>query len=101
LIADNPGDWALHCHMTHHVMNQMGHAQPVMIGVRDTAFKNQVKSLLPDYMTMGQAGMADMAEHAAMMGVPRNSIPMLGAPGPHDYIGGKLMILKVRDGITS
>src|SRR6202040_1536921 len=24
-VADNPGDWAMHCHMTHHTMNQMGH----------------------------------------------------------------------------
>jgi Multicopper oxidase len=24
-IANNPADWAIHCHMTHHVMNQMGH----------------------------------------------------------------------------
>ena len=23
LVADNPGDWPLHCHMTHHLMNQM------------------------------------------------------------------------------
>ena len=22
---DTPGDWAFHCHMTHYVMNQMGH----------------------------------------------------------------------------
>ena len=22
-VADAPGDWAMHCHMTHHVMNQM------------------------------------------------------------------------------
>ena len=27
-VADNPGDWAFHCHMTHHVMNQMGHTIP-------------------------------------------------------------------------
>ena len=27
-VADNPGDWAMHCHMTHHVMNQMGHGCP-------------------------------------------------------------------------
>ncbi|MBC7975018.1 MAG: multicopper oxidase domain-containing protein [Myxococcales bacterium] len=32
LIADNPGDWAFHCHMTHHVMNQMGHDVPQLIG---------------------------------------------------------------------
>ena len=24
-VARAPGDWPLHCHMTHHVMNQMGH----------------------------------------------------------------------------
>ena len=27
-VADAPGDWVMHCHMTHHVMNQMGHAHP-------------------------------------------------------------------------
>jgi hypothetical protein len=32
-VADEPGDWAMHCHMTHHVMNQMGHELPNMIGV--------------------------------------------------------------------
>src|SRR6516164_6950111 len=31
-IADNPGDWAMHCHMTHHTMNQMGHNAPNLIG---------------------------------------------------------------------
>ncbi len=24
-IADNPGDWAFHCHKSHHTMNAMGH----------------------------------------------------------------------------
>jgi FtsP/CotA-like multicopper oxidase with cupredoxin domain len=28
LIADVPGDSAFHCHMTHHVMNQMATACP-------------------------------------------------------------------------
>ena len=27
------GDGVLHCHMTHHVMNQMGHEAPNMVGV--------------------------------------------------------------------
>jgi hypothetical protein len=26
--SNNPGDWAMHCHMTHHTMNQMGHNAP-------------------------------------------------------------------------
>jgi manganese oxidase len=32
-VADNPGDWAFHCHKSHHVMNAMGHDVPTMIGV--------------------------------------------------------------------
>jgi hypothetical protein len=100
-IADNPGDWALHCHMTHHVMNQMGHEIPNMIGVEAEGYDQRVRNLLPGYMTMGQTGMGDMGEMGMVM--PENSIPMLGARGPHDYItmGGMFTILKVREGITT
>ncbi len=100
-VADEPGDWAFHCHMTHHVMNQMGHEFPNMIGVKPGPIDRKVQPLLPDYMTMGQAGMGDMAEMG--MGVPENSIPMVGGPGKHDYItmGGMFTVLKVREGITS
>jgi FtsP/CotA-like multicopper oxidase with cupredoxin domain len=58
-IADNPGDWAMHCHMTHHIMNQMGHNLPNLIGVQSTEIDKKVQKLLPDYMTMGQNGMED------------------------------------------
>ena len=100
-VADNPGDWAMHCHMTHHVMNQMGHGLPNLIGVKTDIIDKKVQKVLPDYMTMGQAGMGDMAEMG--MAVPPNSLPMVGARGPHDYItmGGMFTILKVRDGIKS
>lgn len=99
-IADNPGDWALHCHMTHHVMNQMGHGLPNMIGMKPGDLDQRVRKLLPDYMTMGHHGMADMGEMG--MAVPANSIPMVGAQGPHDYItmGGMFTILKVRDNLN-
>src|SRR4029077_11531114 len=100
-VADNPGDWAMHCHMTHHTMNQMGHNAPNLIGVRPGAFAKRVSALLPGYMTMGESGMGDMGEMG--MPVPRNSIPMAGAPGKHDYIdmGGMFTILKVRENLTS
>jgi len=100
-IADNPGDWAMHCHMTHHTMNQMGHNAPNLIGVRPGHLDKKVSTLLPGYMTMGESGMADMGEMG--MNVPRNSIPMLGAQGKHDYIdmGGMFTILKVRENLTS
>jgi FtsP/CotA-like multicopper oxidase with cupredoxin domain len=98
-VADNPGDWAMHCHMTHHVMNQMGHGLPNMIGLKHEGLDEKVRKLLPDYMTMGQEGMGDMAEMG--MAVPENSIPMVGAQGPYDYItmGGMFTILKVRENL--
>ncbi len=99
-IADAPGDWALHCHMTHHVMNQMGHDIPNMIGVKPGGLDEKVRSLLPQYMTMGQEGMGDMGEMG--MPVPKNSIPMVGGAGPFGYItmGGMFTILKVREGLA-
>lgn len=102
-IANEPGDWALHCHMTHHTMNQMGHGLPNMIGVDAGDLDRKITKLLPDYMTMGETGMGGHAEHMQHMDIPKNSIPMLGAPGPFSYIdmGGMFTILKVRDGITS
>lgn len=104
-IADNPGDWAMHCHMTHHVMNQMGHDMPNMVGVDPSTFDARVASLLPAYMTMGRDGMGEMGVHIEKghMRAPENSIPMVGAQGPHDYItmGGMFSIFKVRNGITS
>jgi hypothetical protein len=100
-IADNPGDWAMHCHMTHHTMNQMGHKAPNLIGVRPGKLDQRVSKLLPGYMTMGASGMADMGEMG--MPVPRNSIPMVGMQGKHDYIdmGGLFTIVKVRENLTS
>jgi manganese oxidase len=100
-VANEPGDWAMHCHMTHHVMNQMGHGVPNLIGIKPGQLDAKVQRVLPSYMTMGQAGMADMGE--MQMGVPKNSIPMVGGHGKYDIItmGGMFTILKVRDTLTS
>ena len=100
-VADEPGDWAMHCHMTHHVMNQMGHNVPNMVGVQPGKLDEKVRTLLPGYMTMGQTGMADMGDMG--MPVPKNSIPMVGGPGKHDYItmGGMFTVMKVRDRLSS
>jgi manganese oxidase len=95
-IADAPGDWPLHCHMTHHVMNQMGHGIPNLMGVEAKGFDAKVSKLVPGYMTMGQSGMGEMG--AMGMAVPKNSIPMVGGEGPHGVItmGGMFTLLKVR-----
>ncbi|MCO5170677.1 MAG: copper oxidase [Planctomycetes bacterium] len=99
LVADNPGDWALHCHMTHHMMNQMGHEFPNMIGVDPAGLDERVRRLLPGYMTMGERGMAEA--DMSHMQVPANSIPMLGARGPKDRVtmGGMVTLLKVREAL--
>ena len=100
-VANNPGDWAMHCHMTHHVMNQMGHGLPNLIGVDPGKLDENVRRVLPNYMTMGQSGMGEMGEMG--MPVPANSIPMLGAPTKYGEItmGGMFTIFKVREGLTS
>ncbi|CAN5853263.1 copper oxidase [soil metagenome] len=98
--ADNPGDWAMHCHMTHHVMNQMGHDAPNMVGVDSTGLDEKIRKVLPNYMTMGQDGMAGMTEMG--MEMPPNSIPMVGGMGPGGEItmGGMFTILKVRESLA-
>ncbi|MGI8740849.1 MAG: multicopper oxidase family protein [Gammaproteobacteria bacterium] len=103
--ANEPGDWAMHCHMTHHVMNQMGHDFPNLIGMQAGDLDQQIGSLLPGYMTMGTDGMGEHGMHvqSGHMQVPKNSIPMVGGPGPFDYItmGGLFTILKVRENLAS
>jgi hypothetical protein len=100
-IADNPGDWAMHCHMSHHTMNQMGHKVPNLIGVRTGALNKRVSTFLNGYMTMGESGMGGMGDMG--MKVPRNSLPMVGAQGKHDYIdmGGMFTVVKIRENLTS
>jgi hypothetical protein len=89
--------------MTHHVMNQMGHELPNMVGLKPANLDERIRPLLPGYMTMGHTGM-DMGKMAEVMPYPRNTISMKGAVGPFgDYIsmGGLLTIIKVRDRLTT
>jgi FtsP/CotA-like multicopper oxidase with cupredoxin domain len=96
-VARAPGDWPLHCHMTHHAMNQMGHDAANLIGADTSAIEAKLARVVPGYMTMGTAGMHEMT--TARMPQPANAIAMLGGAGPHGVIdmGGMFTILKVRD----
>ncbi len=100
-VADNPGDWALHCHKSHHTMGPMGHRIPNMIGVDQADVADKIGKLMPDYMAMGEKGMAEMQDMAAMgMSLPENTLPMMTGEGPFGPIemGGMFTVLKVRDG---
>jgi FtsP/CotA-like multicopper oxidase with cupredoxin domain len=98
-IADAPGDWAMHCHKSHHTMNQMAHDLPILTGVDQSGVDDKVRALLPGYMAMGETGMGGMM----MMGQPRNTLPMMSGEGQFGPIemGGMFTVLKIREGITS
>ncbi|MGI9014803.1 MAG: multicopper oxidase family protein [Phycisphaerales bacterium] len=102
-IADNPGDWAMHCHMSHHTMNAMAHDIVNTVGVDQSGVESKIKALLPGYMSMGRDGMADMQDMARHMPGPANTLPMMMGEGQFGNIemGGMFTVVKVRDGITS
>lgn len=95
--ANAPGDWAIHCHKSHHTMNAMGHDVPTMIGVDHRGIAKRIVKLQPDYMVMGERGMADMG--AMEMELPRNTLPMMTGHGQFGPIemGGMFSVVKVRD----
>ena len=124
----NPGDWALHCHMSHHTMNAMGHGIANPLGVDQSAVAKKIQSLLPGYVPMGRGGMAEHAEHLAMSQMgdmkmegmegmegmkgmhhgtgfkgPRNTLPMEGGNGPFGLLemGGMFTVVKVRDSLKN
>ncbi|MBB5609160.1 MULTISPECIES: multicopper oxidase family protein [unclassified Janthinobacterium] len=94
--ATELGDWAFHCHKSHHTMNAMGHDVPTMIGVDHKGIAAKINQLVPGYMVMGERGMADMGE--MQMPVPDNTLPMMAGDGPFGAIGmgGMFTTVKVR-----
>jgi hypothetical protein len=77
-------------------MNAMGHNVPTLIGVDHSGLAKQIGQLIPDYMVMGERGMADMGEMT--MPLPDNTLPMMTGTGPYGPIemGGMFSTLKVR-----
>jgi FtsP/CotA-like multicopper oxidase with cupredoxin domain len=95
-LADEEGDWAFHCHKSHHTMNAMGHDVPTMIGVEHRGVVKEITNLIPDYMVMGERGMGDMAEME--MPLPDNTAKMMSGEGPFGSVemGGMFSVVKVR-----
>ena len=97
-IANRPGDWAFHCHKSHHTMNAMGHQVPNMIGVPQQDLPKRINRLVPDYMAMGSTGgsMGSME-----MPLPDNTLPMMTGTGPFGALemGGMFTVVKVREGL--
>ncbi len=102
-IADNPGDWAMHCHITHHAgMNGMGHGAN-MLGVDQSDVAARIRRFIPGYMPMGETGMGGMfTEHHRQMPRPRNFVPW-GVPAQFGNLemSGMFTVVKVREGIDT
>jgi FtsP/CotA-like multicopper oxidase with cupredoxin domain len=100
--ADEPGDWAIHCHKSHHTMNAMGHNVRNFIGVQKRDLVRAIQNVTsPDYMAMGSAGMAEMGEME--MPLPDNTLPMMTGFGPFGPLemGGMFSVVKVREGLAA
>ncbi|HEY0818315.1 MAG TPA: copper oxidase [Rhizobacter sp.] len=93
------GDWAIHCHKSHHTMNAMAHDVPNMIGVDHEGVAERITKLVPDYMVMGDKGMAEMG--AMEMPLPDNTLPMMTGTGPFGPLemGGMFSVVKVRNDV--
>ena len=100
-VADNPGDWAIHCHKSHHTMNAMGHDIRNFVGMKKSDLVKSVRKLVPEYMPMGNAGMADMGEME--MPLPENTLPMMTGFAQFGAVemGGMFSVVKVREGLAS
>jgi len=99
-----PGDWAFHCHMSHHTMGPMGHEIPNTQGVDQSGVEQKIRRMLPGYMAMGQHGMSEHQEHtdSGHMKGPENTLAMMAGKGPFGNIemGGMFTVVKVRDDIA-
>jgi FtsP/CotA-like multicopper oxidase with cupredoxin domain len=102
-IADAPGDWALHCHKSHHTMNPMGHDIPNTLGVDQMGLEDSIRKMIPGYMAMGETGMAQHALHIDHLPGPTNTLPMMMGKGPFGNIemGGMFTVVKVRNNLRS
>lgn len=100
-IADEPGDWALHCQKTHHTMSGMEHNLPNMIGVDQSTLVDEIRQYFPDYDPLQTNGMGQIFEMGSQIESPINFLP-LGSPGPFGLIDmtGMFTIMKVREGIN-
>jgi manganese oxidase len=98
--ADAEGDWAFHCHKSHHTMNAMGHQVKTYLGADLKDVTKTIRDVVPGYMAMGAQGMADMG--SMRMPLPENTLPMMTGRGPFGPVemGGMFTVVKVREGLA-
>jgi manganese oxidase len=96
--AGAPGDWAFHCHKSHHTMNAMSHVLSNSVGVDADDLAKQITALVPKYMNMGSS----MANMSMNLPLPENTLPMMTGGGPYGDIemGGMFTVVKIRQDLA-
>ena len=76
-VADNPGDWMLHCHLPHHMMNQMAS----QVGPMTRPMPTMQMTQMPGSNTMPSMPGMDMGQPTASSASNTDKIPspVLGA----------------------
>ncbi|GHE77128.1 exported copper oxidase [Camelimonas fluminis] len=99
-VADELGDWAIHCHKSHHTMNAMGHSVKNYIGVNKKDLAKRIAKIAPGYMPMGSNGMGEMG--SMEMPLPENTLPMMTGFAQFGAVemGGMFSVVKVREGLA-
>ena len=77
-VADVPGDWALHCHKSHHTMNAMGRRRADVHRREHEQDRPGAQEDRPGYMPMGGSGMGEMG---SMEICSDNTLPMMTGYG--------------------
>jgi FtsP/CotA-like multicopper oxidase with cupredoxin domain len=92
------GDWAFHCHKSHHTMNAMSHTLPNTLGVEQGDLAGKLSSLIPQYL----APSGEMSGMSMQMPLPENTLPMMTGQGPYGDIemGGMFTVMKIRTDIA-
>jgi FtsP/CotA-like multicopper oxidase with cupredoxin domain len=106
--ATAAGDWAFHCHKSHHTMNAMSHTIPNALAIEQGALAKQITSLVPGFMTASGAAadvpMPNMPMDMPMnMPLPENTLSMMTGAGPYGNIemGGMFTVVKIRANIAA
>ncbi len=81
-VADNPGDWPLHCHKRHHAMNAMGHDMPERDRRRSVAAPGDDRAPRPRRHGHGHRTVWPSTRARCAHGRLPNTLPMMTGTGP-------------------
>ena len=99
-VADRPGDWAFHCHKSHHTMNAMGHDVKNFIGVHDSDLGHAISRAAPSAMAMGTGRHGDDGRDGDAAARQHASDDDGYRPFGPIEMGGMFTVMKVRDDLA-